>query len=103
LSKLEQEVARLSREVESSSPSREASITPSPDDSSEIRHDTRGKIISAPEAQYFSPFSWAAVPEDVRVIIVLLHYRFSILTSISSLIFVPCLEEIEVLLFPAPL
>lgn len=65
ISKLEEEVARLSREVNSNSPSREASLTPSPIDSGRDMHTVRGKIMPGVEARYFSPFSWAVVAEEV--------------------------------------
>ena len=62
ISKLEEEVARLSREVDSTSPSRET--TPSPIDGSDAS--TRGgKVLSGSESRYFSPSSWAMVAEEV--------------------------------------
>jgi hypothetical protein len=65
ISKLEEEVARLSREVDSASPSRETSLTPPPIDSTGAS--TRGgKVLSGSESRYFSPSSWAMVAEEVR-------------------------------------
>jgi hypothetical protein len=61
LPKPEGEMAQLSRE-----PSGEYSPPPSPEDSSEVRgYETRGKIVSGLETRYISPFSWAAVAEEV--------------------------------------
>jgi len=61
LSKPDGETARLSRE-----PSREYSLPPSPEESSELRgHENRGKIVSGLETRYISPFSWAAVADEV--------------------------------------
>jgi hypothetical protein len=67
---LEQKMARLSREVDSISPSREPSHTPSLDEVSDRRAQTfRGNVISGPRSKYFSPFSWAAIAEEVCVYI----------------------------------
>lgn len=66
LSKLEEEVARISREVESKSPSREPSLTPSPVEASESRaHIAQGRLLKGPVTSYLSPFSWAAAAEEV--------------------------------------
>jgi hypothetical protein len=68
LSKLEEEVARLSREVESASPSREPSLSPIPGDSGDERlYETRGRIITGTSPNYISPFSWALVADEVCI------------------------------------
>lgn len=68
ISKLEEEVARLSREVDSNSPSREASLSPALVDTGDLHSpQSRGKILQGFESGYFSPFSWAAVAEEVRL------------------------------------
>lgn len=63
LSKLEEEVARLSREVDSRSPSRDPSTSPSPIESTENRpHVSQGRIL---RGRYFSPYSWVAAASEV--------------------------------------
>ncbi|KAF2876440.1 hypothetical protein BDV95DRAFT_602419 [Massariosphaeria phaeospora] len=66
IAKLEEEVARLSREVDSKSPSREPSLPPSPGEISELRGtESQGKIIPGPATTYLSPFSWAVMSEEM--------------------------------------
>ncbi|KAF2750005.1 hypothetical protein M011DRAFT_285979 [Sporormia fimetaria CBS 119925] len=66
LSKLEQEVARLSREVNSASPSREPSRTPSIDDAVDPKEPClRGILRAEPHPAYFSSSSWASVAEEL--------------------------------------
>lgn len=67
LSKLEEEVARLSREVDSASPSRELSLSPSLEEGGDARPGRvpRGYILPGSEPKYFSPQSWVAAAEEV--------------------------------------
>lgn len=69
LSRLEQEVARLSREVESNSPSREPSIPPSPVNAGDARiHDLRGQLVVGKDCVYFSPLSSVVIAEQVSML-----------------------------------
>ncbi|CAI6341917.1 unnamed protein product [Periconia digitata] len=67
LSKLEEQVARLSREVDSRSPSREPSLSPPPPQYAEDHpYLVQGKIVKGGRASaYISPYSWAAAAEEV--------------------------------------
>ncbi|KAF1996052.1 hypothetical protein P154DRAFT_328190 [Amniculicola lignicola CBS 123094] len=65
LQKLEETVARLSREVDSNSPSREPSTTPSPEESEDTRAQTRGQVVHGPTTRYLGPYSWALVSESL--------------------------------------
>lgn len=68
LFKLEEEVARLSREVDSRSPSREPSHSPSPNEASEGHSRVKqGRIVQGRIPTYLSPFSWAAAAEEVSI------------------------------------
>jgi len=74
LSKLEEEVERLSREVNSHSPGA-ISQEDSPIDSTEPSAKAlQGMVVSMPQTGYFSPFSWAAVTDEVsRVLLYFLR------------------------------
>lgn len=64
--KLEEQVARLSREVDSKSPSREPSYSPPPHDSGSLRLNTNfGKLVAGRAPGYLSPYSWAVAGEEV--------------------------------------
>lgn len=66
LYKLEEEVARLSREVETKSPSREPSQSPPPVDVIEGPLSVRQTgTVKGRGSTYLSPFSWAAAAEEV--------------------------------------
>jgi hypothetical protein len=66
LYKLEEEVARLSREVDSKSPSREPSYSPSPIEATEGQSNVRqAGLIKGQGSTYLSPYSWAAAAEEV--------------------------------------
>ncbi|KAF2737800.1 hypothetical protein EJ04DRAFT_86987 [Polyplosphaeria fusca] len=66
LSKLEEEVARLSKEVDSKSPSREPSLPPSPVETGYAwTKENVGKIATATETRYFGPYSWATFPDEL--------------------------------------
>ncbi|PVH95492.1 hypothetical protein DM02DRAFT_148881 [Periconia macrospinosa] len=67
LSKLEEQVARLSREVDSRSPSREPSHSPSPPQFPEDHpYIVQGRIIKGGRTStYISPYSWAAAADEV--------------------------------------
>jgi len=66
LYKLEEEVARLSREVESKSPSREPSQSPPPISPIESPFSVRqAGAVKGGGSTYLSPFSWAAAAEEV--------------------------------------
>lgn len=72
LSKLEEQVARLSREVDSRSPSREPSHSPPPTQYPEdYSYVVQGRIVKGVRVStYISPYSWAAAAEEVcRVIL----------------------------------
>lgn len=66
LYKLEEEVARLSREVDSKSPSREPSHSPSPIEATEGQSSVRhAGTVKGRGSTYLSPYSWAAAAEEV--------------------------------------
>ena len=66
LYKLEEQVARLSREADSKSPSREPSHSPSPIDPVEGVFSVRQTgTVKGGGSTYLSPFSWAAAAEEV--------------------------------------
>jgi hypothetical protein len=68
LSKLEEGAIRLPREF-SDSPSQEPSLPPSPVNTGDGRHiESQGKLLPAQGSSYFSPLSWAAVTEEVRIV-----------------------------------
>jgi hypothetical protein len=82
LYKLEEEVARLSREVETKSPSRDPSQSPPPLDHFEGPLSVRQTgTVKGGGSTYLSPFSWAAAADEVsedavmsgRVMLVLAH------------------------------
>ncbi|PSN65346.1 hypothetical protein BS50DRAFT_589758 [Corynespora cassiicola Philippines] len=66
--RLEEQVARLSREVDSASPSRESSLDRSLIDSNEPTGPERmGTILKGREKGYLSPFSWAIATGEVLI------------------------------------
>lgn len=66
LTKLEEEVARLSREVDSKSPSREPSYSPPPVDVGTNRLSANpGKLVDGKAPGYLSPYSWAVAAGEV--------------------------------------
>ncbi|KAF2176568.1 hypothetical protein K469DRAFT_399947 [Zopfia rhizophila CBS 207.26] len=66
LSKLEEEVTRLSHEVDSHSPAEDLSLPSSPvETSSSSANVLRGVVISTPQPRYFSPYSWVVVSEEL--------------------------------------
>ncbi|KAF2281062.1 uncharacterized protein EI97DRAFT_19444 [Westerdykella ornata] len=66
LSRLEEKVARLSREVDSTSPSRAQSRTSSLEKEDFRAEALRGNIISGPKPIYFSPISWGTFAEELN-------------------------------------
>ncbi|KAF2205672.1 hypothetical protein GQ43DRAFT_436806 [Delitschia confertaspora ATCC 74209] len=65
ISKLEEEVERLTREVNSHSP-RGSSPNCSPVVSAApSEKELQGMVVSMPQSRYFSPYSWAAVSEEL--------------------------------------
>ncbi|KAF2113072.1 fungal-specific transcription factor domain-containing protein [Lophiotrema nucula] len=73
LSKLEEEVARLSRGLDSKSPSREPSVPGSPvDTDAGWPSQNQGMIWYGNQTRYFGPASWASLPDEVADIRTLL-------------------------------
>ncbi|KAH7132193.1 fungal-specific transcription factor domain-containing protein [Dendryphion nanum] len=64
MTRLEDEVYRLSRDIEGVSPSRDPSSIPSPEDTEARTREIRGKVLFGLETKYFSPFSWPLVAEE---------------------------------------
>lgn len=66
LHKLEEQVARLSREVDSRSPSREPSYSPPPHQDADAHLPIRqAGIVKGAGSTYLSPYSWAAAAKEV--------------------------------------
>lgn len=66
LTKLEEQVARLSREVDSKSPSREPSYSPPPMDVGlQVLSINPGKLVDGRTPGYLSPYSWAVAAGEV--------------------------------------
>ncbi|KAF2441171.1 hypothetical protein P171DRAFT_488738 [Karstenula rhodostoma CBS 690.94] len=66
LTKLEEEVARLSREVDSKSPSREPSYSPPPIETGTNRLSANsGKLVEGRTPGYLSPYSWAVAAGEM--------------------------------------
>ncbi|KAF9730618.1 hypothetical protein PMIN04_010229 [Paraphaeosphaeria minitans] len=66
LTKLEEEVARLSREVDSRSPSREPSYSPPPIEIGTNRFSANsGKLVDGRTPGYLSPYSWAVAAGEM--------------------------------------
>lgn len=65
ITKLEEEVARLSREVDSKSPSREPSQSPPPESSPHQISANSGRLVDGRVPGYLSPYSWAVAAGEV--------------------------------------